>query len=58
MNKEELEKENEELKKRVETLRKKLRAANRRLAAFGNEAARAYRDQEDYVPYAEDDRRE
>jgi len=48
----------EEQEATIAALRKKLRAANKRLEAFTRQASRSYRDEQDYLPYPEEDRRE
>lgn len=57
MTNEELQKENEELKVKIELLRNKLRVAQNKLAAYESHAQRVYKQEQDYLPYEEDDRR-
>lgn len=54
---ERLRQENEELKKTVEVLRKKLRECNQKVTAHNAAEARRWRQQSDYLPYDDDDRR-
>ena len=56
MSEDELRQENERLKKENENLRKKLRALRKQLENYTKRAARDYRDQQDYLPYPEEDR--
>ena len=53
---EEQQKQIEDLKRQNEALRKKLRALRKQLDGYTKRAARAYQDEQDYLPYPEEDR--
>lgn len=48
----------EELKKQVEQLRKNNKTLRAKLAAYQRSANRQYRNNQDYLPYDDDERRE
>ncbi len=48
----------EELKKQIEQLRKSNKSLRAKLAAYQRSANRQYRNNQDYLPYDDDERRE